>query len=401
MVVSPPPASGEARRRVAFVVQRYGREVDGGSETLCREVAERLATSAEVEVVTTTAVDYLTWKNELPGGERVEKGVRVRRFPVAGRRWVRSFGRLSERLYHTAHTIEDELDWMIRQGPRTPELLAYLKETERRFDAFVFFTYLYYPTYFGLPLVAGRSVLVPTLHDEPPARFDIFRTLFRLPRTFVWNTPEERDLAREMFGIEAQGEVAGTGIELAAPRGDGRFRRDRDIGEFILYAGRLDVWKGIPELLDYFSRYRAERAPDLTLVLAGKQHMKLAPAPGVKVVGFLADGDKLDAFAEAAATVQPSPFESLSLVTLESWAMGTPVVASARSRAVAGQCTRSGAGLTYRGYAEFAAALDRVRSHEGKALGDKGRRFVADTCSWDRIVDVYRRAIERAAGDAP
>jgi glycosyltransferase involved in cell wall biosynthesis len=401
MAVSSPPAPGAARRRVALVVQRYGREVDGGSETLCREVAERLAVSAEVEVITTTAVDYLTWKNELPRGERVETGVRVRRFPVAGRRWVRRFGRLSERLYHNPHTIEDELEWMVRQGPRTPELLAYLKEAERRFDAFVFFTYLYYPTYFGLPLVAGRSVLVPTLHDEPPARFDIFRTLFRLPRTFVWNTPEERDLAREMFGIEAHGEVAGTGVELPAPAGDGRFRRDRGIGEFILYVGRLDVWKGIPELLEYFSRYRAERAPDLTLVLAGKQHMKLARAHGVKAVGFLADADKLDAFAEAAATVLPSPFESLSLVILESWAMGTPVVASAKSRAVAGQCARSGGGLIYSNYAEFAAALDRVRSPEGRALGDNGRHFVAETCSWDRIVDVYGRAIERAAGGAP
>ena len=142
---------------------------------------------------------------------------------------------------------------MIRQGPRTPDLLAYLKETERRFDAFVFFTYLYYPTYFGLPLVAAKSVLVPTLHDEPPARFDIFRPLFRLPKTFVWNTPEERDLARRMFGIEGEGEVAGIGIDLAAPTTEEKFRARHGLGEFVLYLGRLDVWKGIPELVDFFT----------------------------------------------------------------------------------------------------------------------------------------------------
>ncbi len=266
---------------VALVVQRYGTEVDGGSETLCRQVAERLADSASVEVLTTTALDYLTWKNEFPAGVTERRGVVVRRFPVASRRWVRSFGRLSERLYRTPHTIEDELDWMIRQGPRTPELLSYLKESRTRFDAFVFFTYLYYPTYFGLPLVAGKSVLVPTLHDEPPARFDIFRTLFWLPRAFVWNTPEERDLAREMFGIEDDGEVAGIGIDSPARQATDGFRRRHGLREFLLYVGRLDVWKGIPELLDHFGRYRAERAPELTLVLAGKRHMKLPAQAGV------------------------------------------------------------------------------------------------------------------------
>jgi glycosyltransferase involved in cell wall biosynthesis len=401
MDVSVGRAEPSSRRRVAFVVQRYGREIDGGSETLCRDVAERLSVTADVEVLTTTAVDYLTWRNELPAGETVLRGVRVRRFPVASRRWVRSFGRLSEKLYRTAHTVEDEIAWMIRQGPRTPELLDHLKKNARRFDAFVFFTYLYYPTYFGLPLVAGNSVLVPTLHDEPPARFDIFRGLFFAARTFVWNTPEERDLARERFDIEADGEIAGIGLELAEPARDGSFRTRHGLGEFVLYAGRLDVWKAIPELLEFFSRYRAAKAPELTLVLAGKAHMRLPPLAGVKAVGYLPEAEKLEAFAEAIATVQPSPFESLSLVMLESWKLGTPVVANARSRAVEGQCARSGGGLTYSTYGEFADALDRVRSAEGRGLGERGRRFVEAECGWERILGVYRRAVERACGGRP
>ena len=398
MALTSTAAESTVRRRVAFVVQRYGEGIDGGSETLCRAVAERMSATAEVEVLTTTAVDYLTWKNELPVGETVQRGVRVRRFPVASRRRVRSFGRLSERLYRTAHTLEEEIEWMIRQGPRTPELLAHLKESRRRFDAFVFFTYLYYPTYFGLPLVAGNSVLVPTLHDEPPARFDIFRGLFSATRTFVWNAPEERELARDLFGIEAEGEVAGVGVEIASPPRDGEFRRRHGLGEFVLYVGRLDVWKGIPELLEFFSRYRAAKAPDLTLVLVGKVHMPFPRLAGVKALGYVSEQEKLEAFADAVSTVQPSPFESLSLVMLESWKLGTPVVANARSAVVAGQCARSGGGLTYSSYEEFAAALDRVRSAEGRRLGEEGRRFVDAECSWERILGVYRRAVERAGG---
>jgi glycosyltransferase involved in cell wall biosynthesis len=398
MHVSPPSGAQDAKRRVALVVQRYGPQIDGGSETLCRQVAERLAAWCDVEVLTTTASDYLTWKNHFPAGVSRVNGVDVRRFRVASRRWVRSFGRLSERLYHSPHTVEHELDWMIRQGPRTPDLLAHLKAAEAQFDAFVFFTYLYYPTYFGLQLVAGKSVLVPTLHDEPPARLDIFRPFFRLPRAFVWNTPEEQDLARGMFGIAAEGEVAGIGIEPVALGGDGSFREKRGLGEYVLYVGRLDVWKGLPELVEYFTRYRAARAPDLTLVLAGKSHMRLPAAPGVRALGYLAEAEKAQAFAEASVTIVPSAFESLSVVALESWAAATPVLANARGRAVAGQCRRSGGGLAYSSYEEFQVALDRLRSSEGRALGRRGYEFVAEECSWDRVLGVYRRAIDRAAG---
>jgi glycosyltransferase involved in cell wall biosynthesis len=381
--------------KIAFVVQRYGVGIDGGSETLCREVAERLATEDDVTVLTTTATDYLTWANDLAPGETHVNGARVRRFPVASRRRVRSFGRLSEKLYRSAHSVEDEIDWMIRQGPRAPALLDALRDEGRGFDAVVFFTYLYYTTYFGLPLVAERSVLVPTLHDEPPARFAIFRSVFQLPRTFVWNTPEERDLARGLFAVRSEGEVAGIGIDAAVATGG--FRERRGLGEFVLYLGRIDVWKGIPELLEHFGRYRAERAPELTLVLGGKAHMKLPRQDGVVAVGWLPEEEKHAALAEAALTVMPSPYESLSVVALESWAAGTPVAASARSAAVAGQCRRSGGGLAWDDYEGFRDALDRLRSAEGRERGAAGRRWVGTECSWERVVGVYRRAIRRAA----
>jgi glycosyltransferase involved in cell wall biosynthesis len=386
--------------RVAFVVQRYGAEIDGGSESLCREVAERLARDVDVEVVTTTARDYLSWTNELPIGVSSENGVVVRRFPVANRRRVRSFGRLSERLYRSPHTVEDEIGWMVRQGPRVPELLGYLRESRGAFDAFVFFTYLYYPTYFGLPLVCERSVLVPTLHDEPPARFDIFRALFHLPRALVWNTPEERALAGELFGTSGRGEVAGIGVEVGDPGDRAAFARSHGLGEFVLYLGRLDVWKGVPELLDLFARYRTERAPHLTLVLAGRSHMKLERSAGVHAVGYLSDADKRLALAGTAATLMPSPFESLSLAVLESWAVGTPVLASRRSAAVAGQCARSGGGLLYGGWEEFRDGLDRLRGVEGRGIGRRGREFVERECGWERVIGVYRRAIDEAAGGA-
>ncbi len=53
--------------KVAFVVQRYGLEISGGAELHCRWVAEHMNKHWEVEVLTTKALDYITWKNHFPG----------------------------------------------------------------------------------------------------------------------------------------------------------------------------------------------------------------------------------------------------------------------------------------------------------------------------------------------
>jgi glycosyltransferase involved in cell wall biosynthesis len=310
---------------------------------------------------------------------------------------VRSFGRLSERLYRTPHSLEDELDWMVRQGPRTPELLTALREQQGLVRAFVFFTYLYYPTAFGLPLVCEKSAFVPTVHDEPPARFAIFHPLFHLPRAIVWQTPEERATAERLFRVPAgTGEVAGFGVEpIEASRT--AFRERHGLGDYLLFLGRIDVWKGVPELLERFARIRAVD-PGIELVLAGSERMRIPRADGVRFVGYLGDAEKREALAGALATVVPSAFESLSIVALESFAAGTPVLANAASDVLAGQCRRSGGGLAYGSDEDFAAAIRRLRSAEGRELGERGRRFVEAEASWPRVLEVYRRAIRRAAG---
>ncbi len=71
---SPPGDPGDQRPasavKLAIVVQRYGRAINGGAELHARYLAEHLARHAEVEVLTTCASDYVSWRNELHARRR-------------------------------------------------------------------------------------------------------------------------------------------------------------------------------------------------------------------------------------------------------------------------------------------------------------------------------------------
>ena len=155
------------RPEIAFVVQRYGPEITGGSESLTRAVAERLSASHRITVYTTCARDYVTWCNDLPAGESEIGGVRVRRFVVDEERDLDAFNRYSDELYARAHTHEEEIDWLRRQGPYAPRLIEALAAEAPSYRAVVFFTYLYYPTYWGLK--AAPAKCARTTVSVPPA----------------------------------------------------------------------------------------------------------------------------------------------------------------------------------------------------------------------------------------
>jgi glycosyltransferase involved in cell wall biosynthesis len=389
------------RPEVAFVVQRYGREVTGGSESLARAVAERLAASYRITVYTTCARDYVTWRNELAAGEEETGGVRVRRFAVEEERDLDAFNRHSEDLYRRARTRDEELAWLRGQGPYVPRLVEALAADAGRYRARVFFTYLYYPTYWGLDATPAHSVLVPTTHDEPPLRFGIYDEVFARARAFAFLTPAEEALVRARFDLgDRPATVAGMGVDVpAAPDVDAFRRRHRLTGAYALYAGRIDAGKGCAELIAHYARYRG-RGGTAGLVLIGTLAMALPPLPGLRHLGFLPEEDKQAAMAGASVVVCPSAYESLSIALLEGFAAGTPGLVNAASAVLKEHCLRANAGLFYGDADEFTEALDRLTRDEPlrRAMGEAGRRYVAATYRWDVVLGAYRSLIEAVAG---
>jgi glycosyltransferase involved in cell wall biosynthesis len=201
--------------KLAFIIQRYGAEVLGGSEQLCRLVAERLAAQHEVDVLTTCARDYVTWKNEYPEGSDRVRGVTIRRFATSRTRDIESFNRYSEWIYNNPHTRADELEWLKQQGPWCPTLIDYLRRHHQQYDILIFFTYLYATTVQGMEINPGRSVLVPTAHDEPAIYLEIFKDVFTRPAALCYLTNSEREFVRQQFPDRPLlEELIGVGIDL-------------------------------------------------------------------------------------------------------------------------------------------------------------------------------------------
>jgi glycosyltransferase involved in cell wall biosynthesis len=390
--------------RAALVVQRYGNEVLGGAESLARRVAELLNPHLELTVLTTCALDYLSWADHYEPGEDDVNGVRVLRFSVPEPRDLLDFELASGRAYADTADLELGHAWMATQGPNAPGLLEHLREQGADYEAVAFVTYLYATTANGLPLVAGRSLLCPTMHDEPPLRLAIFDELFAQARLCLFSTTEERELARDRFGVpDERARVVGAGIDKPGEADPERFAGQTGIGRpYALYVGRLDASKGVSELVEFHTRYRARRPDGLDLVLIGGGNLPLPQTDGFHALGFVSEQEKNDAIAGASVVVCPSPYESLSFAQLEAWSHGRPTLANAVSPVLEGQSRRAGGGLWYESADEYAAMLDLLARAEplAGAIGAQGRRYVREAYSWDHLRDEWLGAIADVAGKA-
>ena len=406
--------------RIAFIVQRYGADILGGSEYHCRLIAERMAGKHDVDVLTTCARDYVTWENEYPEGSDRVRGVTVRRFKNARTRDVTTFNQFSDWIFHHSHTREDEMSWLEQQGPWCPALIDHLQRNHRQYEALIFFTYLYAPTVLGMDIDPSRSILVPTAHDEPAVHLGIYRELFAKPSAVAFNTEVEKNFLKTSFEFRAAAEeTVGCGVDLLpeqvqpdepepedeeemhkrlAPhlraRGAQFRRRHRLHGQFLLYGGRIDPGKGCEELIEYFTSYK-EQGGEAALALMGVKLMQLPEVPWVRFAGLLSERERLQALEAATIVVVPSPFESLSLLALEAMAVGTPVLCNARAEVLVDHCLKSNAGLFYANRDEFVECVKVMLADERMRdrMGRNGKEYVKRNYRWDAIMSKYDRLI--------
>jgi glycosyltransferase involved in cell wall biosynthesis len=379
--------------KLAVVVQRYGADINGGAELHARYIAERLSRHASVEVVTTCARDYVTWKNELPAGVEQVNGITVRRFPVAHEREVLDFGRRSAQVFDERHSIADEIGWLDSEGPASPALVKHVEQAAADLDFVVLFSYRYYHAWHLARRIPGKAVIVPTAERDPAIGLSIFGPVLRGVRALMYNSQEERAMIHAAANnASVPGVVVGVGSEVPERTDPERFRRKFKIKRpFAIYIGRIDANKGCGELFSHFQRYAAAFQRGMDLVLVGSAILDVPKHPRIHHLGFLDDRDKFDALAASDLLIMPSYFESLSMVALEAWALGKPVLANSHCDVLKGQCIRSNAGLYYGTYEEFVEALYSLESNGplNTRLGRNGREFFKRNYAWPVIEQKY------------
>ncbi|MCU0286610.1 MAG: glycosyltransferase family 4 protein [Acidobacteria bacterium] len=387
--------------KAAIVVQRYGKDVLGGAETLARDVAERLnADGFDVTVFTTTAQDYITWKNEYKPGESILKGVIIKRFNSLTERNIKSFNKFSKIFFKRKsqakeidrHIEQTEKEWIQQQGPYCPDLIAAIEKEQDNFDVFLFFTYLYYPTIEGLKVIKKPIVLFPTAHDEPPIYLKSMVQVFQRPEAFFFLTDAEMSFVKNLFNPPGIMERVRSGIEIHSDIDEMLFQRNfLQFSPYILYAGRIEKGKGLEPVFEAYREIQKNRS--IEFILMGKKLMDIPQIEGLKYVGFVSEEEKLAAFKGALVSVQPSALESLSITTLESFSQKTPVLVNKESQALCEHIAISGGGVAYANVNEFVNHVYNLydQKETAKAMGIKGYQYVEKYYSWDVVMDKIKK----------
>ncbi len=370
------------KKRIAFVVPRYGPNINGGAETLCREYAESLVADFDVTVLTTCAEDYTTWENRFSEGRETINGVQVIRFKTAPR--ASDFDSFTPRILADKNNKALAEEWMKKQGPYSTDLIDYIATHADQYDHFLFVPYLYATTYFGVQKVYQKAILIPATHDEPMIYFSIFDEVFKRVQKIIFLTPEEREFALKRFKTLPSNKVIGMGIDLpkTVPVDLDRFQLPK---RYAIYVGRIDPSKGCQELVNYYETYSGTK--DLSLVFIGKKAMDLPP--DIHCLGFVEESEKHALIERAEFGILPSRYESFSISLLEYYAHKKPVIVNGHSAVLKGHCLRGNGGLWYQNQAEWETAVRYLMTHpeEAKIMGNNGYEYVKKSYQKKKVAE--------------
>lgn len=388
--------------KIAFVVPRFEPELAGGAEVHCQKLAEKVATRGHrVELLTTCARDHFSWKNYYEPGNRMVNGVTVRRFLADPNRVTPRFLAVQRKIDHRLPLTGKEQMWWISESIRSHDMEGFISKHRHKYDFFIFMPYLFGTTFWGIQVAPEKSLLIPCLHDEPFAYLEIFKGMFHKARGIMFNTYPEIELAKKLYAItDGKITMVSLGFEPEGSYNPDLFRENYGIRSlFLLFAGRREGGKNIKLLLDYFRVYKHNNNTDLKLVLLGSGPVQLSGEDKDIIIdlGYIPEDYKRSAFTGAVAFCQPSVNESLSIVVMESWLAGRPVLVNGGCQVTVDHCRRSQGGLYFADYPEFEECINCLLANSGIAdqMGKNGRAYVKENYSWDAVLNRFEESLKK------
>ena len=398
---------------------------NGGAELHCMRLAEKMTSFYNVEVLTTCSLDYMSWANHYPEGVSTINGVTVRRFNVSQ---VRSWEKMNEfekiirieksiskrkgikrfvkkmfsAFKNRRSTNVEQMNWILAQGPTTPDLINYIKTHESDFDCLIFFTYLYYPTVLGININPQKTIVIPLAHDEWPIHIPVFKTVFTVPACIMYNTLAEKKFVNRLFKNETvYAETAGIWVNVPVDLPDIDIKTELKIcGDYILYVGRIDSNKITDQDFEWFLKYVEDTKKNIKLVLIGNLYREIPVSAHIMFLGFVDEDIKFNMIKQSLFLFQPSRFESLSIVVLEAFAMKKPVLVHKGCEVMKDHIDVSKGGFYYNDYEEFKDAFDQLTDDIllTKAMGISGKAYVDKNYSCENIIAKFQHVIDDRIG---
>lgn len=409
------------KEKIAFVVVRYGKDINGGAEYHCRMLAERLVDDYDVEVLTTCVKDYVKGGNDIAEGTEVINRVLVRRFkvePIPGKseRELQKRAKPVRRLRMFLYRIgclrlvsyfvpvwrwqrDKELEAMKRSVFHSPELYRFIEEHKDLYKVFIPITVDFIPFYYTAILAGEKSIAIPTMHYAKVSFRGILTEAFAKLAYVGFNTNAEQKLGEKIYGraLKKHG-IISVGIETIAPADWEETRIKYALPDkYLLYVGRVDQAK-LNDLMVYFSNYKkAYPESKLKLVMVGGIFDKIVKSPDVLYTGFVSDKEKIAIIQHSCLVVNPSKYESLSLILLEALSLGKPMLVNGRCAVLKEHCKKSGYAVDYyMNGNQFTAKLHEVDISEKlrEERGLLGKNYVEKNYNWTLIMGRLKKAIQ-------
>ncbi|WP_411824422.1 glycosyltransferase family 4 protein [Leptospira sp. 'Mane'] len=369
------------QKKIAILVPRFYPNIAGGAEKLALDYALILKESFQIQIFTTCAKDYVSWKNELPVGEEFWNDIKIHRFPVKKERNINRMNQVLESCLQKGNNAsqDEEENFLIEQGPYSPSLVNQIIERQNEFDLIILVGYLYYPIVKALPNLKNPVLIIPTFHEEPAFTLPVYKRTFLPTYSYCFNAPEEAEVYKKQIGVLPKNFfLIGTYVDLPV---DDVLKDSADKDEInLLTLGRIEPAKGFPELYAYYDSWKRFFPKEkINLISIGNNHLPedLIPA-SVHLQGFVTQKEKENLLLNSDLILNPSAFESFSIAIMESWSFSKPVLVNGKSDVMRGHCHRSQGGLYYSDEISFRRSLEYLIQNRNirKRLGTNGRKYV-------------------------
>lgn len=409
------------KEKVAFVVVRYGENINGGAEYHCQMLAERLVDEYDVEVLTTCVRNVSTGDNYYSEGVENWNGVVIRRFkadPVnpQNERDYNKKAKPARRLRRLLYQLkllkilsflipiwhfkeEDEVDAMNASMFYSSGLNSFIQSHRDDYKAFIAMS-LDYPTFYYTVIYAGeKTIAIPTMHYAKISFRSLLTSIISKIAYVGFNTGEEQKLGERIFG-KALGPhgVISVGCEIPLAADWEATKTKYNIPDnYLLYVGRITEVK-LYRLIPYFIKYKERyNESSLKLLLVGGCTIDKVNHPDIIYSGFVSDEEKMAILQHASIVVNPSNGESLSLILLEAMGQGKPILVNGHCKVLKEHCLKSNfASLYYTNERNFAYTLHKMEQSKDlrMQMGEKGKQYIEENYNWDLIMKRLKGVIE-------